>query len=119
MARRTLHENCLVRPCGLPHRLTRLKLAHHGLQIENRRAVDGVEVRDEELRLGHAHDAAPGSAESVQSVPGALGNDSDARPGRVVARVTRAADDSIVLGPAAAALYESDGPHLIRARTRR
>jgi len=39
------HE--LVRPAGLPHALAGEELCHDRLEVEHRRAVDGVEFGDE------------------------------------------------------------------------
>ena len=50
----------------LPHELTRQNSLITALQIENRSAVDGVEARDEELRLCDAHAAVQGGAERLK-----------------------------------------------------
>src|SRR6185436_20564029 len=80
-----LHE--LVRPRGLANLAARQKLCHHGLDVEHRRAVHGVEPADAERSSLAPGDGDHGHAEAVRSVLGALGEDTHARPDRVAARM--------------------------------
>ena len=83
----------LVRPGGLAHGLARQKLGEHGLDVEDRRAVDGVEpahVQRAALALFDLHDR---RADPVRPRLATLREDPDLGPGRVAARMPGARDN--------------------------
>src|SRR5690348_4203334 len=76
------HEGCRIR-------LARQEFVYHRLDVEDRRSIDGVEFGDDKLRAFAAQDAADGAADAIGTLLGALGENADGRPCRVVARMPR------------------------------
>jgi hypothetical protein len=80
----------LVRPRWLADLTSRQELGHHRLDVQDRRPVDRVEPHDREhapFPAGDLDDAAP---QAVRTVLAPLGEDADAGPRLVAARMSRA-----------------------------
>ncbi len=86
----------LARPPRLADLLPRQKLGHHGLDVEHRRALDGVEAGDGQGPPLAAEDADDGRSQPVGTVLAALGEDPDPRPVRVPPGMAGAALDGVL-----------------------
>ena len=74
----------------------RRKPGHVRLDVEHRRAVDGVEAAHAHGQAVHGDDVAGGHADAVRPALAALGEDADLRPVGAAARMPRAALDFLV-----------------------
>src|SRR5262249_47048847 len=81
----------LAHPRGLADVPARQEPAHHGLDVDDGRAVDRVELGDVDAAVADAHEPRDADTEPVRSVLAALGEDADLRPGGVATRMARAA----------------------------
>src|SRR5258706_7081362 len=77
----------LLRPRWLHHNAARQELAHHRLQVQDRRAVDGIETLDLQPCALDPQQAADGRSQSIGAVPAPLRKDAGQRPGKIAARV--------------------------------
>ena len=82
-----------MRPCGLLHFSAGLELAQHGLDIDDRSSVDGIELRNEEFIAFDAEDATDCATEAIRTILGALRENADFWPVFVVSGMTCAVDD--------------------------
>jgi len=82
-----------MRPSRLANSLAWQKFNHDRLDVEHWRAIDGVELGDDELGAVDPNNTADGAANAVWTVLAALRKDAHRRPRIVVSRVTRAGDD--------------------------
>ena len=72
---------------GLMDRLAGKELAQYGLDIEDRRSINGIECEDAQSRAISAEQPDDGMSEAVWPTLGALSKDSDLGPFQIVARV--------------------------------
>ena len=73
--------------------LARGELCDVRLDVEDGRAVDGVEFADENVEAVDAFDFAGGDADPIRAVLGTLGEDADERVVGAIARVARCGED--------------------------
>src|SRR5262249_12902172 len=83
----------LARPCRLSHRAPGQELDHDRLDVDDGRALDGVETGDREHPPLAAPDLDDRHAEPVRAILPPLREDPDPRPARIPARVAGAALD--------------------------
>jgi len=69
------------------------ELQHHGLEVQHRRSVDGIEVSDVKHPIGDSLDRTDCAANAIGSVLATLGEDADRRPIWIVTRTTHTRDD--------------------------
>ena len=80
------------------HIVARQETLQYGLDVENGRAVDGIEAFDLNGVAVDADQLAGGDADAVRAVLAALGEDADLGPDRVLAGVFAAEDRGLVDG---------------------
>src|SRR5262249_15379608 len=86
-----LHDlNC---PLRLADRLARQEAGHHRLDVQDRRAVDGVKAADLKRPALHRQQPAHGHPDAVRPALAALGEDADLGPGGVAAGMAGRGDD--------------------------
>src|SRR5512139_269242 len=83
----------LARPLRLPDGIAGQEFLHDGFDVQHRRSVNRIELRDMQrtaIALQYAHD---GTADAIGTVLAALREDPDTRPRGVVARMSSPAHD--------------------------
>src|SRR5205823_648276 len=83
------HE--LARPLGLVHGPPRSELDHEGLDVEHRRAVDGIEAPNPQLEAVDLDQLAPADPHAVGAALAPLGEDAHLRKVRIATGAAGAA----------------------------